>query len=156
KLFRNKPADFHNVTGMNDGTANPRGYNLHTGLGSPVANLLVPALAGYNSAITPNPVAKGGFASGALLPTDAEVAAIANAEVTAFANAEVTAFANAEVTAAVGPLELSRGKRGASLTPGAPSTGLNDHPAVPDSTNVVASFYEFSTSAQGSTATQAL
>jgi hypothetical protein len=44
ELSRQKPADFHNVTGMDDGTANPPGYNLHTGLGSPVANLLIPDL----------------------------------------------------------------------------------------------------------------
>jgi hypothetical protein len=48
-LSKTKPGDFHNITNMDDGTSNPKGYNLHTGLGSPVANLLIPALIQTNS-----------------------------------------------------------------------------------------------------------
>lgn len=56
QLFQSRPGDFHNVTEMNDGTANPPGYNLYTGLGSPVADRLVQDLIGSSQSIpTPNP-----------------------------------------------------------------------------------------------------
>jgi hypothetical protein len=48
-LYQLPSADFHDVTsGFNGGYFAGPGYDLVTGLGSPVANLLVPALAGYS------------------------------------------------------------------------------------------------------------
>lgn len=40
-LYQLPSSDFHKITQLDDGTAIQPGYNLHTGLGSPVANLLV-------------------------------------------------------------------------------------------------------------------
>jgi len=45
-LYQLPSSDFHKITQLDDGTAIQPGYNLHTGLGSPVANLLVPDLIG--------------------------------------------------------------------------------------------------------------
>ena len=45
-LYQLPSSDFHKITQLDDGTATQPGYNLHTGLGSPVANLLVPDLVG--------------------------------------------------------------------------------------------------------------
>ena len=52
-LYSLPDADFHDITsGSNGGyTAGP-GYDMVTGIGSPVANLLVPALAGYQPSST--------------------------------------------------------------------------------------------------------
>ncbi len=52
-LYSLPGADFHDVTtGSNGYTAGP-GYDMVTGIGSPVANLLVPGLAGYQSSSAP-------------------------------------------------------------------------------------------------------
>ena len=45
-LYQLPSSDFHKITQLDDGTAIQPGYNLHTGLGSPVANLLVADLIG--------------------------------------------------------------------------------------------------------------
>jgi Bacterial Ig-like domain (group 3)/SdrD B-like domain/Domain of unknown function (DUF4214) len=45
-LYQLPAADFHQISQLDDGTATEPGYNLHTGLGSPVANLLVADLIG--------------------------------------------------------------------------------------------------------------
>ncbi len=45
-LYQLPSSDFHKITQLDDGTAIQPGYNLHTGLGSPVANLLVADLVG--------------------------------------------------------------------------------------------------------------
>ncbi|HZU36702.1 MAG TPA: DUF4214 domain-containing protein [Gemmataceae bacterium] len=52
-------ADFHDITAGNNGYAAGAGYDLVTGLGSPQANLLVPALAaqGISAGLTPAPPA---------------------------------------------------------------------------------------------------
>jgi subtilase family serine protease len=47
KLSSLPPSDFHDVTTGNNGYPAGPGYDLVTGLGSPMANLLVPALAGF-------------------------------------------------------------------------------------------------------------
>jgi subtilase family serine protease len=54
-LYSLPSSDFHDVTTGSNGTysAGP-GYDLVTGLGTPVANLLVPALAGYSSTQPPS------------------------------------------------------------------------------------------------------
>jgi hypothetical protein len=39
--------DFHDITGGNNGEPAGTGYDLASGLGTPVANLLIPAIAGY-------------------------------------------------------------------------------------------------------------
>ena len=46
------PGDFHDITQGNNGFAAGPGYDLVTGIGSPVANLLIPDLAGYGLATT--------------------------------------------------------------------------------------------------------
>ena len=46
-LYSLPAADFHDIVYGNNGDPAGPGYDLATGLGTPVANLLVPALAGY-------------------------------------------------------------------------------------------------------------
>ena len=46
-LYSLPSADFHDIVNGNNGDPAGPGYDLATGLGTPVANLLVPALAGY-------------------------------------------------------------------------------------------------------------
>ena len=46
-LYSLPSTDFHDITYGNNGDPAEPGYDLATGLGTPVANLLVPALAGY-------------------------------------------------------------------------------------------------------------
>ncbi len=48
-LYSLSSSDFHDITAGNNGYPATVGYDLATGLGSPVANLLVPAMAGYGS-----------------------------------------------------------------------------------------------------------
>ena len=43
-----RPGDYHAVTSGNNGYSAGAGYNLVTGLGTPVANLLVPDLAAFS------------------------------------------------------------------------------------------------------------
>ena len=63
-LYSLPSSDFHDITTGNNGYAAGSGYDLVTGLGTPEANLLVPALAGYGAAasaaptITTNPVSQ--------------------------------------------------------------------------------------------------
>ena len=49
-LYSLPAADFHDIVNGNNGDAAGPGYDLATGLGTPVANLLVPALADYGLA----------------------------------------------------------------------------------------------------------
>ena len=52
-LEANSPADFHDITSGGNGTFNAGpGYDEVTGLGSPVANLLVPGLVGDGTTAT--------------------------------------------------------------------------------------------------------
>ncbi len=54
-LYSLPSSDFHDVTTGSNGTYSAgSGYDLVTGLGTPVANLLVPALAGYSSTPAPS------------------------------------------------------------------------------------------------------
>ena len=48
-LYSLPAADFHDIVNGNNGDPAGPGYDLATGLGTPVANLLVPALAGYET-----------------------------------------------------------------------------------------------------------
>ncbi len=55
-LYSLPSSDFHDITTGSNGTyAATTGYDLATGIGSPVANLLVPALAGYTTTTTSTP-----------------------------------------------------------------------------------------------------
>jgi subtilase family serine protease len=54
-LYKLPASDFHDITSGNNGYAAGPGYDLVTGIGTPVANLLVPALAGVSSSTTPAP-----------------------------------------------------------------------------------------------------
>jgi hypothetical protein len=58
-LYKLPSSDFHDITSGSNGYSASTGYDLATGLGSPVANLLVPALAGVTTTTgtTPTPVA---------------------------------------------------------------------------------------------------
>jgi subtilase family serine protease len=49
-LYSLPSSDFHDITSGSNGFSAGPGYDLVTGLGTPIANLLVPALAGLNSA----------------------------------------------------------------------------------------------------------
>ena len=48
-LYSLPAADFHDITSGNNGYPAGPGYDMDTGLGTPVANLLVPALASYQA-----------------------------------------------------------------------------------------------------------
>ena len=48
RLYQLPSSDFHDVTTGNNGYAAGSGYDLATGIGTPIANLLVPALAGVS------------------------------------------------------------------------------------------------------------
>ena len=48
KLYNLPAADFHDITSGSNGYAAGPGYDLATGIGSPVANLLIPGLVGYS------------------------------------------------------------------------------------------------------------
>jgi streptogramin lyase len=50
-LYNLPVSDFHDITSGSNGYSAGTGYDLVTGLGTPVANLLVPALAAYNRAV---------------------------------------------------------------------------------------------------------
>jgi hypothetical protein len=50
-LYNLPVSDFHDITSGSNGYSAGTGYDLVTGLGTPVANLLVPDLAAYNGAI---------------------------------------------------------------------------------------------------------
>jgi subtilase family serine protease len=64
-LYYLNPADFHDITAGSNGHAATKGYDLATGLGSPIANLLVPALVAAEG--IPNPI----FGPGTILtPVD--------------------------------------------------------------------------------------
>jgi hypothetical protein len=53
-LYSLPSSDFHDITGGSNGTYSAApGYDLVTGLGTPIANLLVPALAGYGTTQPP-------------------------------------------------------------------------------------------------------
>ncbi|HWE92329.1 MAG TPA: hypothetical protein VG269_00005 [Tepidisphaeraceae bacterium] len=54
-LYKLPSSDFHDITTGNNGFAASAGYDLVTGRGTPVANALVPALAGVTSSPTPTP-----------------------------------------------------------------------------------------------------
>ena len=51
-LYSLPSTDFHDITTGSNGNPATVGYDMATGLGSPIANLLVPALAGYSTAST--------------------------------------------------------------------------------------------------------
>jgi RTX calcium-binding nonapeptide repeat (4 copies)/Bacterial Ig-like domain (group 2) len=54
-LYSLPSSDFHDITSGNNGFAAGTGYDLVTGIGSPVANLLIPALAYYGHTPPSNP-----------------------------------------------------------------------------------------------------
>jgi hypothetical protein len=56
KLYALPAADFHDITTGSNGYAAGPGYDLVTGRGSPIVNLLAPALAAATPAPSPNPV----------------------------------------------------------------------------------------------------
>jgi subtilase family serine protease len=53
-LYGAPVADFHDITAGNNGNPAGPGYDLVTGIGSPIANLLVPYLAGVTVTVTQN------------------------------------------------------------------------------------------------------
>ena len=54
-LYAMSPSDFNSITsGTNGGFTATAGYNMVTGLGTPVANLMVPDLIAYNTVSNAN------------------------------------------------------------------------------------------------------
>jgi hypothetical protein len=51
-LYQLPATDFNAITQLSNGVAIPPGYNVHTGLGSPVANLLAPDMIGGHNTIS--------------------------------------------------------------------------------------------------------
>jgi subtilase family serine protease len=70
-LYGAPVADFHDITAGNNGFAAGPGYDLVTGIGSPIANVLVPYLAGVPNAVK--------IAQGDSAVSDAELAGSLNA-----------------------------------------------------------------------------
>jgi hypothetical protein len=67
KLYSLPSSDYHEITSGNNGYPATAGYNLVTGLGTPIANELIPALAGGNSVagtIFADPTDSGHYSSG--------------------------------------------------------------------------------------------
>jgi hypothetical protein len=56
KLYALPASDFHDITTGNNGYAAGAGYDLVTGRGTPIVNLLAPALAGYSGSTTVTPM----------------------------------------------------------------------------------------------------
>jgi hypothetical protein len=54
-LYNASKSDFHDITSGNNGFSAGPGYDLVTGIGTPIANLLLPALAAYGHAAPANP-----------------------------------------------------------------------------------------------------
>jgi hypothetical protein len=54
-LYSLSSADYHDITTGNNGYAATAGYDLATGIGTPIANVLVPALAPVAPVVTTNP-----------------------------------------------------------------------------------------------------
>jgi subtilase family serine protease len=63
KLYSLASSNFHDVTTGNNGYAAGSGYDLVTGRGTPVVNLLAPALAGISSTTAPGTPTIGSFAA---------------------------------------------------------------------------------------------
>ena len=139
-LYSLPAADFHDIIDGNNGDAAGPGYDLVTGLGTPVANLLVPDLAGYE---VPSPTASSTQISVTASPT----APIVGQAVTLNATVSVVSPGTGVPTGTVtfedgstdlGTVPLINGVASLTTTPTAPGTetfsiayggGTNDEPS---------------------------
>jgi hypothetical protein len=120
-LYSLPSSDFHDVTTGSNGTYSATaGYDLVTGLGTPIANLLVPALAGFNSTQPPTISAPS---SGNLLENHSLTFSSANGN--AITVADASAGTNADsltLSVANGALTLPS-TSGLTVTAGANGSG---------------------------------
>jgi hypothetical protein len=121
-LYNLPSSDFHDITTGSNGTyAATVGYDLATGLGTPVANLLVPALAGYSTTQPPSvsgPSAISVNENSTLLFSTAAGDGITLADAQAGSNADSLTLSVADGTLALGS------------TSGLTSVSGNDSPSI--------------------------
>jgi hypothetical protein len=132
-LYGLPSSDFHDITSGSNGTysAGP-GYDLVTGLGTPIANLLVPALAGYGSNQPPTvsaPSTAGLTENGSLTFSSANGNAISVADASAGSNPDSLTLSVSHGTltlASISGLTFASGTNGtASFTVTGTVTSLN-------------------------------
>ena len=94
-LYNLAPSNFHDITTGSNGHPATVGYDLATGLGTPVANLLVPALAGYATVANQYLFYYGSsaFDNSATAPSSADLNAIAT-DKTALLPGQTATFSN--------------------------------------------------------------
>jgi subtilisin-like proprotein convertase family protein len=80
KIYALPSSDFHDVTTGNNGYAAAAGYDLVTGRGSPIANLVARDLAGSNSTPPPPPPAGDAFEPDDTLATAARLGAVSGSK----------------------------------------------------------------------------
>jgi hypothetical protein len=121
-LYNLPSSDFHDITTGSNGTyAATVGYDLATGLGTPVANLLVPALAGYSTTQPPSvsgPSAISVNENSTLVFATAQGDTISLADAQAGSNADTLTLSVADGTLALGS------------TSGLTSVSGNDSPSI--------------------------
>jgi hypothetical protein len=120
-LYSLPSSDFHDITTGSNGTYSATaGYDLATGLGSPVANLLVPALAGYSATQAPavsGPSAISVNENSTLLFATAQGDGITLTDAQAGSNADTLTLSVADGTLALGStsgLTFTAGANGSS------------------------------------------
>jgi hypothetical protein len=120
-LYSLPSSDFHDITTGSNGTYSATaGYDLATGLGSPVANLLVPALAGYSATQAPTvsgPSAISVNENSTLLFATAQGDGITLTDAQAGSNADSLTLSVADGTLALGStngLTFTAGANGSS------------------------------------------
>jgi hypothetical protein len=105
-LYSLPSSDFHDITTGSNGTYSATvGYDLTTGLGTPIANLLVPALAGYSATQPPSvsgPSAISVNENSTLLFSTAQNDIISLADAQAGSNADSLTLSVADGTLALG------------------------------------------------------
>lgn len=117
QLDQSTPSAFHDVTTGNNGHAAGTGYDLVTGLGSPVVNVLVPAMSGGNGG------GGGGTPSTQLVFQHAPTSATAGLALTSFSVAienqsgQILKSNTATVTLTLGSGTFSTGSATATATP---------------------------------------
>ncbi len=132
-LYSLPSSDFHDITSGSNGTYSATaGYDLVTGLGTPIANLLVPALAGFGANQSPTisgPASASLTQNGSLKFSSANGNAISVADASAGTNADSLTLSVAHGTLTLpstSGLTITAGANGsASLTVSGTVTSLN-------------------------------
>ncbi|HEY1685969.1 MAG TPA: hypothetical protein VGG19_14485 [Tepidisphaeraceae bacterium] len=123
-LYKLPSTDFHDITSGSNGYSAATGYDLVTGLGSPVANLLVPALAGVTSS--------GGGTTTPVAPT---VSVLSASSITVTSGASFTLNATATDPNAGGSIKSVSFYRESNGTSGLQTSGDTLVGTVTSSTN---------------------